>query len=338
MENENIQPNSVSEETQASEAVENDTADELEGQEESTEAKADGDKPTDSKEAKDKAELEKKEKEGKLSKTEAKKLKKLKLKVDGKEMEEELPFEVDESNKEVVDYLTKTIQMAKMGQKRAGEYSSLQKDVGAFFEALKKDPASVLSDPDLGIDIKKLAAQVIEQDIENSKKSPEQLEREKLEQELKRLKDEREQEKKSLEEKEFQRMQEQAAIEYDRQIDEALQSSTIPKNPYTIKKIADFMLIGLKEGLDVSAKDVLPLVEAEIREDIKQMFAVAPEELIEQLIGKDVLKKMRKKNVDKVKESAKQISEAKNIKDTGEKKPEQGKPKEKQKFKDFFGI
>jgi hypothetical protein len=319
-----------SNESQASEAVDNDTTQVAEGQEEVSVSAESSD--VDQKEA-----LEAKEEAGeKLTKTEKKTLRKLQLKIDGKLVDETLPFEL-EDKPEVVEYMKKQLQLAKVAQKRGGEYSALQKDVAAFFEALRKDPAAVLSDPELGLDIKQLAAKVIQDEIENSKKTPEQIEREKLESELKRLKDERESEKKAAEEEKFQRMQEQAYIEYDRQVDEALQSSSLPKNPYIIKKMADYMMIGLNEGLNITAKDVLPLVEEEVRNDIKELFAVAPEDVIESLVGKDILKKMRKKNVDKAKE-AKVISEAKNIQDTGNKKKEEPKPVQKVNYKNFFGV
>lgn len=265
-----------------------------------------------------------------------KKLKKLKLKVNQKEIEEELPFEIDEDPK-VIDYLTRQLQLAKMGQLKAQDYSNLQKDIGGFFDKLKSDPMSVLTDPELGIDVKQLAAKVIEQEIEASKKSPEQLEKEKLEAELKSLRDEREKEKETFQQKELERLQEQAYMEYDRQISDALESSTLPKSPYTIKKMAEYMLMAVEEGLNVEAKDIVPLVEEEMKKDLAEMFKVMPEDVIEQLLGKDVLTKLRKRNVAKAKEAA-AISQAKAMPDVGKNTGKKEVPVEKQSFRNFFGV
>ena len=266
----------------------------------------------------------------KTEKKEAKKeLKKLKLKVDGKEIEEEFDPSDDE-------YLTRQLQLAKMGQKRAQEYSSLEKEVKQFIEDLRKNPRKVLQDPNIGIDVKQLAAQIIEEEIENSKKSPEQLAKEQLEKELKSLKDEREKEKETFKKQELERLQQQEYERYDMLMTQALEKSDLPKSPYTVKKIAEYMIMGLNEGIDITPQDVLPLVKDEMQNDLKEMFAVMPEDVIEQLIGKDVIGRIRKKNLARAKEAP---QTAKSIKDTGkltEAKESNDGPK--QSFKDFFKI
>src|ERR1700761_886672 len=139
---------------------------------------------------------------------EAARIKKLKLKVDGKDYEETVNLDDDE-------YLTRNLQLAKAAQKRMGEYAALERDVKSFIEALKKDPAKVLADPTIGIDVKQFAAKVIEQQIENAKKSPAQLEKERLEAELKELKDQQKKQQEEFQQREFQRLQEQAYENYD---------------------------------------------------------------------------------------------------------------------------
>ncbi len=89
-------------------------------------------------------------------------LKQLKIKFNGKESVEDLPFEIPDDAKSI-DYMTRQLQMSKLSQSKAQEYSDLEKEVKSFVEALKKDPRKVLSDPTIGIDIKQLAAQVIEE-------------------------------------------------------------------------------------------------------------------------------------------------------------------------------
>ena len=215
-----------------------------------------------------------------------KRIKQLKLKVDGKEYNENLPFEIDEDEK-TIEYLTKQLQMAKMGQTRASEKAQLEKEVNAFIKALKENPRELLSDPNLGIDLKALAAGIIEEDIANSKKSPEQVEREKLEKELKRLQDERSKEKEEFEQREFERLQQQEFERYDVLMTQALEKADVPKTPYVIKKMADYMLLGLQNNLDLTPEDVVPLVREEMHNDLKEMFSVMPDEVLEQIVGKD---------------------------------------------------
>lgn len=233
-----------------------------------------------------------------------KQLRKLKLKVDGKDIEEEFDPADDE-------YLVKQFQKARAFEKRAQEYSALEKNVRNFVEELRKNPRKVLGDPNLGVDLKQLAASILEEEIQNSQKTPEQIEKEKLQNELNSMKEEREREKKEAQQKEFERIQEQAYTQYETQVEKALEKSNLPASPYIIGKIADYMLIGLQEKLDITPDDVIPLVRDEMQNDLKQMFNVMPDEVVEQLVGKDVINRLRKKNLAKAKEAIKTIPSAK---------------------------
>ena len=267
----------------------------------------------------------------------AARIRKLKLKVDGQELEEELPFDLDD-NPEAVEYMTRQLQLSKAAQKRMAESSQLQKEVKYFLEELRKNPKKVLADPSIGIDVKQLAAQIIEEEIANAQKSPEQLEKERLENELKSLQEEREREREEAREKEFARLQEMEYERYDTLISKAIETSDLPKSPYVVKKIADYMLLGLNEGIDVSPEDVLPLVRDEIQNDLREMFAVMPDEVIEKIVGKDVFNRVRKKNVAKAKSAPQPVKSA--IKDTGaaSKASASSSDAQKKTFRDFFGV
>lgn len=269
-----------------------------------------------------------------LSKTEKqeikKNLRKLKLKVDGREFEEEI--DLDDN-----DNLTKQFQLAKVAQKRMSESSQLEKEVRSFIEELRKNPRKVLADPSIGIDVKQLAAQIIEEEIENSKKSPEQIEREKLENELKAMRSEREKEKEEGKRQEFERLQAQEFERYDLLMTQALEKSDLPKSPYIVKKMADYMLLGLQNNIEVSPTDVVPLVREEMMEDLKEMFAVMPEEVIEKIVGKDVINKIRKKSIAKAKQAPTTTTKSL-AKDTGQSSPKETAKVDKKTFKQFFGV
>jgi hypothetical protein len=266
-----------------------------------------------------------------IKKEEKRLLKKLRLKVDGKEFDEEFDPNDDE-------YMTRQLQLAKASGKRSQEYSTLQKEVATFIEELRKNPRKVLADPNIGIDIKQLAAQVIEDEINNSKKSPEQLQREQLEEQLRQMQEERKTEKDKYQKEEFERIQQQEYERYDMLMSQTLEKSDLPKTPYIIKKMADYMLLGLQQGLDISPDDVLPLVREEMQKDLKEMFQVMPDDVIENMVGKDVLNRLRKKNVANAKAKPPQPL-AKSLQDTGKTSKDQ-KPKDgpKRSYKDFFGV
>lgn len=279
-------------------------------------------------------ELKAKQESGeKLSKSEKKLLKELEIKVDGKVEKIELPFEMEDDPKKV-EWMKKNLQMSKVAQKRMQEQAQLQKEVNMFIDELRKNPRKVLSDPTLGVDLKEIARQMIEEEISNSQKSPEQLKQEALEKELNDLKAEREKEKEEQKSKELERLQQQEIERYDMRISKALEGSPLPKSPYVVKKMADYMLLALENGIDANPEDVVPLVQQEIEDDIKQMFAAMPEEVVEKIIGKDILGKVRKKNLAKAPPPT-PVKSA--VKDVGAKK-ETKQESQKMSFKDFFKV
>lgn len=265
-------------------------------------------------------------------------LKSLKIKFNGQEYNEDLPFEIPDTP-EATKYMQNKLQMDRLARVKSQESANQQKMMTEFMDALKKDPRKVLSDPSIGVDLKRIAAELIEEEIENSKKSPEQLEREKLESELKAMKAEREKEKEEFNKRELERLQQQEFERYDNLMTKAIEKSDLPKSPYIIKKMADYMLMGLQSGIDVAPEDVLPLVREEMQSDLREMFAVMPEEVIESIVGKETINRIRKKNLQRAKSagSAQQVSQAK-PKDTGNSAPKQDVAGKKVKARDFFGF
>lgn len=255
-----------------------------------------------------------------------------KLKVGGKDVE------VDESE------LLKRAQMGYSADQKWQEAAQMRKQMDAFINLLQTDPAKALAQ--MGHDVDKLAEDRIKARIEEMQKSPEQLEREKAQRELQELKAEREKEKADAQEREKQRVQEQFAIEIENDISAALDNNEygFPKTPYVVKRIADTMIMFLSEGIrtnneklkKVTAKDVLPLVKDELQAEQREMYALSPDEVFEQLVGKERLNKYRR---NKIKKTATKPTSVSDVKPTGQKelaKAQEEKVKEKVKAKDFF--
>lgn len=258
-----------------------------------------------------------------------KQLKKLQYKANGRTYNDEFDPNDD-------DYMSKQFSKAKAFDTTAAEKAQLEKEVRNFVEELRKNPRKVLSDPNIGLDLKQLAASIIEEEIENSKKSPEQVAKEKLEAELKEMKEKYEKEKEETRHKDFERLQQQEYERYDMLMTSALEKTDLPKSPYIVKKMADYMLLGLQEGVDVTPEDVIPLVREEIQNDLKEMFQIMPDELVEKLIGKDKLSSIRKKNLAKAKATPPSLNNI--APDTGKTVKSEEKPVKKMTYRDFFGA
>ena len=180
--------------------------------------------------------------------------------VNGKEFEEKLPFEIDD-DPAAIEYMTKQLQLAKMSQSKAQEAKALESEVVSFLQELKANPRKALANPMIGIDIKQLAAEILEEEFENSKKSPEQLEKEKLELELKAIKEEREREKKEAEDRAYQQTLERSYEKYENMLTSALESNPdLPSNPYIVDKMTKYMSIAVDAGYEPDMDIIVNIV------------------------------------------------------------------------------
>jgi hypothetical protein len=262
-----------------------------------------------------------------LKKAETAAKKSYKLKVGGKDVD------VDEAE------LLKRAQMGMSADEKWQEAAKMRKQLDGFMSMLQKDPAKALEK--LGFDVDELAERRIQQRIEEMRKSPEQLEKEKMQQELEQIRAEREQEKEDVRTREMKQLQDHFAIEIENDISSALDNNEFgfPKSPYVVKRIADTMILAMKNGYkDVKASDVLPIVRDEIRKELHDMYSSSPDEVFEQLVGKDRLNKYRRGKIKKTK-SATPTGTMHDIKSTGTKEIKQTKEQEKKQkvlSKDFF--
>lgn len=232
--------------------------------------------------------------------------KKYKLKVDQNEEE----FELDLSNDEEIK---KHLQKSKASDKRFEEAAEVRKAAMQFIEELRKNPRKVLSDPNIGVDLKKFAEEVLNEEIAEMEKSPEQREREKLQKELEDLKKQAKDREEKNKQDEFQRMQVEQEKKLEVDISAALDVGGIPKTPRTVKAMAEMMMIALENNIDLTAKDIAPLVKNTTLSEFKEVVQSLTDDQLEDFLGKEVLGRLRKKNVAK----AKAVETASSVKSTG---------------------
>lgn len=275
----------------------------------------------------------------KAEKVEAKKtLKQLTLKVDGKEVVQDLPFDLPDDPK-IVEWMQRELQMSKMSGKRAEYAKGLEKDIQQFLTDLKADPIATLSDPNISIDLKKLAEKVMLTEIEESKKSPEQKQLEKERKELKAERDSIEKDKKDRESQENQRLQEKYEQEYDSQISAALDSNKIPRSEAAVKKILAYAELAVAANKDVSINDIIPLVKDELAQDAKMHIEALGDDQIEEFMGKAFMDRVRKINVAKIKKANANpaVNAPAKVADSGKKTTEDKRTEKKVTMKQFFG-
>lgn len=262
-------------------------------------------------------------------------LEEFELKVNGKTVKEKVNLN-DKARIQKALQMEKAAQEAFQGkaatEKQLREY---EKTVDDFFQKLQKDPMSILSNPDLNIsreDRRKLAEMILNDELEIESKSPEQLELEKARAELEKLQNEKKASESAKQKAEFERLQQDAAIQIEKEIMEAIDVGELPKSNYITQKMADLAYIAFTNGIDIDMKELIPLVKKQYIDDMRDMLSKLPDDLVEDLISRDRVKKIRTNYLSSMKKQ--QLNSVK-VADTGAKKSE-AKPVERQKASDFF--
>jgi hypothetical protein len=236
--------------------------------------------------------------------------KKFSLKVNNKVKDIELDLSNDA---EIQKYLQKAL----AADEKFQEAANIKKGFAALIEQIKSNPLAILTHPDIGVDVKALATQVLAKEMEDLEKSPEQKRIEELE---RKLKEKEEYEKRLEEEKrqaELAKLEEEAVAELDMQITQALEKSELPKSPYVVKRIADTMYNAMRLGYsDVTVEQIMPYVEEQITSELQALFDAAPDQtakkLMEKFVGKKNLDRVRKASLSKPKPAS-----IKSVQDTG---------------------
>jgi len=264
----------------------------------------------------------------KLSKKEEKVLKEYKLKVNGKEK----IVRFDPSNDEE---MIKHLQKSEASDAKFSEAAELRKAAMNFIHELKTNPKKVLSDPNIGLDIKKLATEWMNEQLLEAEKSPDQREKENLIKELEAMKKEKEDAKKVSEAKEYEKIQLEYEKNFESDISTALDISGLPKTARTVKAMADYMMIALKGGVDISFAEIAPMVKNTTLSEFKEVVNSLTDDQLEDFIGKEVLGRIRKRSIAK----AKPVETSSSVKSIGEsKKKEEAKPAVKMSIRDFLKV
>lgn len=307
----------------AEEAVVSPESQEVEGQEAEGQEAAAQTSPESSEEEKPKAKESDvvkavKEEQAKLGK------KKFAVKAYGKTKEVELDLDNEE---ELRKYLSKSLAFEESTQK----YSQLEKEVTELFSALKGNPRQVLRE--LGISERELAESIVTDLMEESKKSPEQVELEKARKELEGLKKEKETAEKRRQEEEFSRQLEREQRDIEDSMIKAIEKHSLKPSPAMIKRTAEYLEIALRNNIDVSPEDVMPLVIQDLRGDIKQFVTDHSDEVLEEFVSRDRLNAYRKRAMAKAKEIAAAAQSPSSARATGQSEVKKSQPAEKKEDK-----
>ena len=268
------------------------------------------------------------------SKEEIKSLKKMfSLKVNGKTINKEFDFSDEKA-------MQKELQMAAAGHEALQMKAEYEKALKTLVTKLRNDPLALAEE--LGLDADELAAIRLQKRLEEAKKSPEQVEKEKLEREISEYRRREEERTKQMQEAEQSRVLDTAQKQIDEEIDKALEGyKTLPSgSPMVFDMIAKNMIwvmdnyeqFGYASPDDVKVEDVLPTVEQQLKGTINKLLEEVPEEFLDAWIGQKTVDKQRNKRL----ASAKKVNNINNISKTVAPKVEKKEERPKIKISDWM--
>lgn len=260
------------------------------------------------------------------------------LKVNGKTVKEQVNLK-DKAR------IQKALQMEKAAQEAFQSKAQLERKIAdaeasveQFFKVLQSDPSKILKNSQLGLSrdqLRAFAEDILNEELERSAKSPEQIALEEARAELQRLQHEKQMAETAKQQAEFERLQNEAAVQIEKEIIEAIDVGELPKSNYITKKMADLAYIAFTNGIDIDMKDLIPLVKKQYLEDIRDMLGKLPDEIVEELISRDRVKKIRNSYLSSLK---KQNVQQVKVSDSGSKSEGKASPQKltfKQMFPDF---
>lgn len=222
--------------------------------------------------------------------------KKFKIKVDGKDEE----MEIDLSDEAAI---TRHLQMSKVAAKRMNEAAITRKQAEQFIHALQSDPMRVLSDPRvMGSEkFQAIAEQFLAKKLQEQMLSPEERKRIEMEEKLRQYEEQDKKQKQDVEAKQIQALEEHYAQQYQKTIMDSLQSSNLPKNPFTVKRMAELMQKNIQHGLDLEPTQLAQLVREDYQRELVSLIGSSDADQIISMFGEDLTTKIRKHDLAKLK-------------------------------------
>jgi len=224
------------------------------------------------------------------------------IKVDGKE----LVREIDVNNEEE---MIRQLQLAAKGQKSTQELAELKKTYNAGLQNILNDPFAALKSLDPDFDEMAYVTDFVNKRHAAAQMSPEEKAAAERDTELEQLRAERDRMAQEKQEREQSEQRKQLADEIQTDIMAALDSDDeLIADRETIGLIANELMWAVKNGYDMTAKDVLPTVKDQLKQQYEKAAGrFKSTDVLKKYLGKNLIEKLREERVQQAKEQVKNV-------------------------------
>lgn len=219
--------------------------------------------------------------------------KKLKLKVDGEEIEDEIDFNDEEG-------LKRKLQLSYAAKKRMEEAKAAKSKAFEIIKAFEEDPANVFKK--LGPKGREAAERFLLEQIQEEMLDPKDKELRDLKKFKEEIEKERETQKEAAKRKELEAQEARYADEFQKTIISALDKSGLPKSPESIKRMAQIMSKNLELGLELTPDELALEVKNDMQGMLKSFIKDATGDQLVAMFGEDIANRIRKFDIQKLQE------------------------------------
>lgn len=194
-------------------------------------------------------------------------------------------------------------QIGKAGQQSLQKAAEMRKAVQQFEEQFGKDPVSAMVQKFGPEKTKEMLEHKLYEFYQKAKETPEQRESREAKEELSRLKAEREAEKAKAEEFRQQQLEDHFANKWNREFTDAIKTTGMEHNAFNVARMSELALLALDNELDVNPVDIAKMVKAENEDKLRKLTTTLSPEQLMQYLGDEMVDKIRKANLTKLKTS-----------------------------------
>lgn len=181
--------------------------------------------------------------------------------------------------------LASMIEKSKGADKKFLEAAKSRKEAMRFFKMAKENPREFLEKT--GVDPKKFSYDEVAKDIQDKLRDPREVELEAAKKRLEEFEKKEAEEKKTKAQQKLEKEAKALEARFHAEIIDALESTpSIPKNGFSVAKIAKYIdTVRDKTGVLLSAKEVVNVIDRDIRGEVSGILKGATAEQIIELIG-----------------------------------------------------
>lgn len=197
--------------------------------------------------------------------------------------------------------LASMLEKAKGADKKFLEAAKSRKEAMRFFKMAKENPREFLEKT--GVDPKKFSYDEVAKDIQDKLRDPREVELEAAKKRLEEFEKKEAELKKQKHEEKLTREAKAMEARFHAEIIEALEATpSIPKNGFSVAKIAKYIdTVRDKTGVLLSAKEVVSVIDRDIRGEVSGILKGATAEQIIELIGAEGAEMIRQYHLNQLK-------------------------------------